>query len=68
MTDINLNGVQKLKLFRIYESKPIMFLISQNITTDLKGPNLKYKLHYGRCTGPVYTDATRHNASCSDNK
>ena len=34
MTDINLMG---LKL-RIYESKPIMFLISQKISADLKGP------------------------------
>ena len=27
------------------------FLKSQNISTDLKGPKVKYKLHYGRCTG-----------------
>ena len=27
----------------IYESKPIMFLISQKISADLKGPKLKYK-------------------------
>ena len=29
------------------------FLISQNISADLKGPKIKYKLHYGRCTGPL---------------
>ena len=44
------------------------FLISQNISADLKGPKVKYKLHYGRCTGPLFRDATRHNTSCSDNK
>ena len=27
------------------------FLISQNISADLKGPKVKYKLHYERCTG-----------------
>ena len=27
------------------------FLISQNISADLKGPKVKYILHYGRCTG-----------------
>ena len=27
------------------------FLISQNISTDLKGSKLKYKLHFGWCTG-----------------
>ena len=27
------------------------FLNSQNTSTDLKGPKVKYKLHYGRCTG-----------------
>ena len=27
------------------------FLISQNISADLKGPKVKYKLHYGRCMG-----------------
>ena len=25
--------------------------ISKNIHADLKGPNIKYKLHYGRCMG-----------------
>ena len=29
------------------------FLISQSISADLKGPKVKYKLHYGRCTGPL---------------
>ena len=37
-------------------------------SADLKGPNVNYKLHKGRCTGPLFRDATRHNASCSDNK
>ena len=41
-------------------------LISQNISTDLKGPKVKYKLHYGRCMGPLFRAATRHNASCND--
>ena len=44
------------------------FLISQNIFADLKGPKEKYKVHYGRCTGPLFRSATQHNASCSDNK
>ena len=29
----------------------LYFLISHNISADLKGPKVKYKLHYGRCTG-----------------
>ena len=37
------------------------FLISQNISADLKGPKIRYKLHYGRCKGPLFRDATRHN-------
>ena len=36
------------------------FLISQNISADRKGPEVKYKLHYGRCTGPLFRAATRH--------
>ena len=44
MTDINLMGLK----FKFFESKPIMFLISQNISADLKGPKLKYKLRYGQ--------------------
>ena len=44
------------------------FLISQNIFADLKGTKVIYKLHYGRCTGPLLRAATRHNTSCSDNK
>ena len=43
----------------------IYFLIPQNISVDLKGPKVKYKLHYGRCTGPLFRAATRHNTSCS---
>ena len=27
-----------------------LFLISQNIQAGLKGPKIKYKLHYGWCT------------------
>ena len=38
------------------------FLISQNISADLKEPKVKYKLHYGRCMGPLFRNATRHNA------
>ena len=34
-------------------------LISQNIHADLKGPKVKYKLHYGWCTGRRFTAATR---------
>ena len=28
-------------------------MISQNIFAGLKGPKVKYKLNYGRCTGPL---------------
>ena len=36
----------------VYESKPLIFLLtSKNISTDLRGPNVKYKLHYGPCMG-----------------
>ena len=29
---------------------------------------IKYKLHYGWCTGRRFTAATRHNTSCSEVK
>ena len=45
-----------------------LFLISQNIHADLKGPKVKYKLHYGWCKGRRFTAATRHNTSCSEGK
>ena len=32
---------------------------SQNIHADLKGPKVKYKLHYGWCTGRRFTAATK---------
>ena len=35
---------------------------------DLKGPKMKYKLHYGWCTGRRFTAATRHNTGCSEGK
>ena len=35
---------------------------------DLKGPKIKYKLHYGWCTGRRFTVATLHNTSCSEGK
>ena len=36
---------KQIKLFRIYESKP---MISQNISTDLKEQKNNYKRHYGQ--------------------
>ena len=45
-----------------------LFLISQNIIADLKGPSIKYRLHYDWCTGRRFTAATRHNTSCSEVK
>ena len=30
------------------------FLISKNISADHKEPKVKHKLHYGRCTGPLF--------------
>ena len=55
MTDISPNDVQIMtfKLFRIYDLNLIYVPISYNISADLKGPKVKYKLHYGRCTGPL---------------
>ena len=68
-TDINQNGVQIIKnLSRIWVLTNHLFLISQNIHTDLKGPKVKYKLHYGWYTGRRFTAATRHNTSCSEGK
>ena len=59
MTEINLNRAQIIIMFRIYKSKSIMFSdFSEYNTADLKGPKVKYKLHYGRCTGPLFRDAT----------
>ena len=63
-TDINPNVVQILKTCLEYMGLNIYkFLISQNIFADLKGPKEKYKLHYGRCMGPLFRAATQHNAS-----
>ena len=45
-----------------------LFLTSKNIHADLKGPKIKYKLHYGWCTGRRFTAATRYNTSCSEDK
>ena len=41
----------------------IYFLISLNISADLKGPKVKYNLHYGRCTGPLFRGATPKHRS-----
>ena len=58
-TDINENGVQIIEnLSRIWVQTNHLFLISQNIHTDLKGPKIKYKLHYGWCTGRCFMAAT----------
>ena len=52
MTDSNLNEVQNnLNCLEYMSLNLRYFLISQNISADLKGPKVKYKLHYGRCTG-----------------
>ena len=48
----------------IYTSN--LFLISQNIHADLKGPKIKYKLYFGWCTGRRFTAATLHNTNCSE--
>ena len=54
-TDINPNMAQILKTCLEYISLNIYkFLISQNIFADLKGPKEKYKMHYGRCMGPLF--------------
>ena len=46
-TDINQNGVQIIKILsRLLVLFIHLFLISQNIHADLKGPKLKYKPHY----------------------
>ena len=58
-TDINQNGVQIVKnQSRIWVLTNHLFLISQNIHADLKGPKIKYKLHCGWCTGRRLTAAT----------
>ena len=40
-------GVEIAKQSLDHVSKPITFLGSQNIIGDIKGPNVKYDLHYG---------------------
>ena len=51
-TDINPNWVRIVKTCLEYMSLNLQYcLISQNISADLKGPKVKYKLPYGRCTG-----------------
>ena len=37
--------------------------MSQNILADLKGPKMKYKLHYGWITGRRFTAATLQNTA-----
>ena len=61
MTDINPKEV-------CLEYMNLNLYIFENISADLKGPKVKYKLHYGRCTGQLLRAATRHNTSCCDNK
>ena len=54
-TYINPNVVQILITCLEYMGLNIYkFLISQDIFADLKGPKEKYKLHYVRCTGPLF--------------
>ena len=36
----------------------LYFLISQNISADLKGPKVKYYLHYRLCNGPPFMTGT----------
>ena len=49
-------------------SKPKSFLSSLNIIADLKGPSVKYNLHYGWCTGRLFRATTWHNTSWSNKK
>ena len=52
---INLNYVQIiLNCLEYMKLNLYYFLISKNISADLKSPKVKYKLHYGRCTGPLF--------------
>ena len=63
LPSINPNLVQILKTCLEYMGPNILkFLISQNIFADLKGPKEKYKLHFGRCTVPLFRAATQHNS------
>ena len=67
--DISSNEVQITKSCLKYFGPNIRnFLSSQTIVADLKGPNEKYKMRYGRCTGLLFRVATQHNTSCSDNQ
>ena len=53
-------------LSRIWVQTNYLFLISQHIHADLKGPKIKYKLHYGWCKGGRFTAATLHSTSCNE--
>ena len=66
--NINPNGFQMNNCLEYMNINLHYFLISQNISTDLEGPKVEYKLHYGQWTGPLFRAATRHNASWLDNK
>ena len=44
------------------------FISNLTIHEDLKGPKIKYKLHYGWYTGRCFTAAALHNTSCSEGK
>ena len=61
-------GFKWLKLFRINESKPIIFSEFSEYFYWSQRTKSKIKLHYGRCTGSLNRAAARHNTSCSDNK
>ena len=67
MRVIKTTSVEIAKHIIDHVSIPISFLSSQNIIADLKGPNVKYNLHYGWYTGRLSRAATRNNTSCSDN-
>ena len=62
-TDINPNRDRIAKIC----CEPTCMKYSQNISSDLKGTEIKYKLHYRRSTG-LPLRVTRNNTRCSDNK
>ena len=50
------------------KGKSQMSSFKSNENVDLKGPKIKYELHYGWCTRRRFTAAKLHNTSCSEGK
>ena len=67
-TDISRKIPNYFNFFKKMNLKVRSFLSSQNIFHDLKGPKVKYNLHYRRVRGDFLRSPHGTASSCSDKK